>query len=272
MENKTMPAVFVGHGSPMLALDHDAITQTLGELGRKIIADFGRPRAILMVSAHWYKNRNLVQRTEQPRQVFDMYGFPEELYQVSYQPKGCAELSDAVLAIPGLQATVDNSWGIDHGTWTPLVHMFPGATIPIVQLSVNGVIGAQGCYDLGRLLAPLRREGYLLMGSGNVVHNLRRVNWHSDHGSAEAEAFNRYITEAVERRDDNAIIHYADHPQARYAVPTADHFLPLLYMLGATAGDVATSEGKTPTAAQPLVFNNTCNLDAIAMTGYAFGM
>ncbi len=260
MNSKRMPAIFTGHGSPMLALDNDSVTRTLTEVGEKVISDFGKPKAILMISAHWYKNRNLVQRTETPEQVYDMYGFPQALYDVVYRPKGCLELSDKVLAIKELQAEVDNSWGIDHGTWTPLVHMFPKADIPIVQLSVNGIVGEEKCYEYGKLLAPLRDQGFLLMGSGNVVHNLRMVNWESSVGSAETVEFNGYITEAVEKRDDRSVIGYRSHRYARYAVPTADHFLPLLYILGASEGE------------KPLVFNNVCNLDAIAMTGYAFGL
>ncbi len=260
MAEKRMPAIFVGHGSPMLALDNDCVTEGLKSIGEKVIAEFGRPKAILMISAHWYKGRNLVQKTEQPEQIFDMYGFPKALYEVDYRPHGCAELSSAVLAIKEIGATVDNSWGIDHGTWTPLVHMFPHATIPVVQLSVNGVIGPRGCYEMGRLLAQLRNQGFMIMGSGNVVHNLRRVNWDSDHGSKETIEFNDYITAAIESRDDRAVIDYQTNKWANYAVPTPDHFLPLLYVLGAAEGE------------KPLVFNNVCNLDAIAMTGYAFGL
>lgn len=260
MNDKRMPAIFTGHGSPMLALDKDAITDTLGAIGKEVISKHGKPKAILMVSAHWYKDRNLVQRTENPEQIYDMYGFPQALYDVVYSPKGCLELSDAVLAVKGLGAEADNSWGIDHGTWTPLVHMFPDADIPVVQLSVNGVAGPERCYEYGRMLAPLREQGYMLMGSGNVVHNLRAVNWESAEGSAETVEFNDYITAAVERRDDKAVVEYKSHRCARYAAPTADHFLPILYMLGASDGE------------KPLVFNNVCNLDAIAMTGYAFGL
>lgn len=111
-----MPAIFVGHGSPMLALDNDSVTDGLKSIGERVITKFGRPKAILMVSAHWYKDRNLVQKTDQPEQIFDIYGFPKALYEVDYHPIGCAELSNAVLAINEIGTTVDNSWGIDHGT------------------------------------------------------------------------------------------------------------------------------------------------------------
>ncbi len=259
-ESRRMPAIFVGHGSPMLALDNDKVTDGLKLIGKKVIAEFGTPKAILMLSAHWYKSHNLIQKTDNPKQVFDMYGFPQALYEVDYKPRGCAELSDAVLSIQDIGAKVDNTWGIDHGTWTPLVHMFPAAAVPVVQLSVNGVIGAHGCYDLGKKLAPLREQGYLVMGSGNVVHNLRRVDWDSHHCSTDATAFNSFIVRAVERRDDEAAISYRQNRYATYAAPTADHFLPLLYILGASQNEM------------PLVFNNVCTLDAIAMTSFAFGM
>ena len=190
---KTMPALFIGHGSPMIAIDDNNITHNMSEIGKQIIRDYGQPKAILTISAHWYKNRTLIQRTESPEQIFDMYGFPKALYDVKYKPEGCLELSDAILAMKDFGAEVDNTWGIDHGTWTPFVHMFPDAKIPVVQLSVNGVLTPEQCYEMGKKLAPLRKQGYLIVGSGNVVHNLRLVNWNSDHGSPEAIAFNNYI-------------------------------------------------------------------------------
>ena len=256
---RRMPAVFVGHGSPMLALEDSAETREIARIGQKVLTDYGRPKAILMVSAHWYEPANLVQHEAHPRQVFDMYGFPRALYEVKYEPEGSADLSKAIEGLRELGVRIDNSWGIDHGAWTVLVHMFPDADIPVVQLSVNSAAGAQGCYDIGSRLARLRDAGYLVIGSGNVVHNLRRVEWDNPHGTAETEAFNSFIIEAVGKRDDTAVIRYGDHPLHRYAVPTPDHFLPLLYVLGATQGERST------------VFNNTCNLGSMAMTGFFFG-
>ena len=260
MSDMRMPSIFVGHGSPMISVEDNSLTRGLAKMGERVLNDFGKPKAILAISGHWSKNEHLVQRTEQPEQVFNMYGFPQRLYDVKYTPKGCAELSDAVLAIEGLNAKVDNTWGIDHGTWTPLVHMFPAYDIPIVQLSVNEALTPQECYEAGRLLAPLRNEGYLILGSGNVVHNLSHVNWRHRHGSPECVAFDDYICEAIQKRDDDVVIGYVSHPHAAYAVPTTEHFLPLLYILGA-------AEGEAPT-----VFNRECNLSAISMTSYAFGL
>uniref|UniRef100_UPI00402796E6 dioxygenase family protein n=1 Tax=Mitsuokella multacida TaxID=52226 RepID=UPI00402796E6 len=229
---KKMPAIFVGHGSPMIALDHNELTDTYHRLGKRILEEFGKPRAILMVSAHWYTHGTLVQSAAKPRQVYDMYGFPPELYALKYEPTGFAALTREVTDLLGNGVEVDDNWGIDHGTWSILVHIFPEADIPVVQLSVNGDIAACQSYELGQKLASLREKGYLIMGSGNVVHNLRRVEWENEHGN----------------------------PDADYAVPTPDHFLPLLYVLGASQGE------------SPYIFNNIRNLGSMALTGYAFGL
>ena len=260
MAQKTrMPVIFSGHGSPMLALEHNDITRTLRETGEQLLASQGKPKAILAVSAHWYQGETLVQSTAHPRQIYDMYGFPEELYEVKYNAVGSPALTEEVKNLLGGAVRVDDSWGIDHGTWTVLVHMFPKADIPVVQLSVNGRLTPAKCADLGRKLAPLREEGYLILGSGNVVHNLRMVDWDNEDGSPACKRFNDYITEAVLAGDTNQVLHYGTHPDASYAVPTPDHFLPLCYCLGAADGDAARA------------FNNVCSVGAIAMTGYVFG-
>lgn len=256
---KRMPVVFSGHGSPMVALEDNEITQGMQAVGKRVLRDFGKPKAILAVSGHWFVPGTLVQSAPEPRQVYDMYGFPRELYEVKYPVKGSAELTKEVENLLGGAVSEDNNWGIDHGTWTVLVHMFPKADIPVVQLSVNQGLSPQESYDLGKKLAALREEGFLIFGSGNVVHNLFRVEWDNEGGTPEAEGFNDYIREAVLSGDADSIIHFDRHPDAKYAVPTPDHFLPLLYCLGASEG--ASAE----------VFNNVCNLGSMAMTGYIFG-
>ena len=257
---KKMPAVFVGHGSPMIALDHNELTDTYNRLGKRILEEFGKPKAILMISAHWYTHGTLVQSAAKPRQVYDMYGFPPELYELKYEPTGCADLTRDVTDLLGADVEIDDSWGIDHGAWSILVHIFPKADIPVVQLSVNGDITEHAAYKLGQKLASLREKGYLIMGSGNVVHNLRRVEWENEHGNPAAARFADAIKAAIEQRDDEAVIDYHRHPDADYAVPPLDPFLPLLYILGA-------SEGETP-----YIFNNIRNLGSMALTGYAFGL
>ena len=255
-EKKILPVVFSGHGSPMIALEHNAITEGMDRIGRAVESQFGRPKAILMVSAHWYTHGTFVQSAPEPRQVYDMYGFPKELYEVKYPAKGDGELTQKVQALLGSAVAVNDDWGIDHGAWTVLV---PMADIPVVQLSVDGDISHAEEFALGQKLAALRKEGYLILGSGNVVHNLRKVEWENAGGSAATLRFNDYITEAVLQGDTAKVIGFESHPDAGYAVPTPD-YLPLLVCLGAAGTDRAQ------------VFNKICNLGYMAMTGYAWGM
>jgi 4,5-DOPA dioxygenase extradiol len=258
---RRMPAVFVGHGSPMLALNHDELTDGLAAMGARIRRDFGTPRAILAVSAHWYSHGGTrVQTSAKPRQIYDMYGFPQALYDLRYPVAGFPELGRRVLGLPGVSARADDEWGIDHGVWTPLVHMFPDADVPVVELSVDDALAPRQCYEIGRALATLRDEGYLVLGSGNVVHNLFEVQWDNPHGTSAADAFDAAVRARVEARDDEGVIDYAHLPHARYAVPTPDHFLPLLYVLGASAGE------------RPFVFNAVRQQGSVSMTSYAFGL
>lgn len=260
MNNERMPVVFSGHGSPMVAIEDNEITHGMNKVGQDIISAFGKPKAILAVSGHWFANGTYVQSAENPRQIYDMYGFPKELYEVKYPVKGDAELTAAVQKCLGDAVTVNDSWGIDHGTWTVLVHMFPDADIPVVQLSVNRNLSAKKSFELGEKLKGLRGQGYLIFGSGNVVHNLRMVEWDNEGGTEATERFNDYITEAVLNGDSGKVIHYEKHPDAAYAVPTPDHYIPLAYCMGAADGDQAE------------VFNKVCNLGSMAMTGYTWGM
>lgn len=255
-----MPVVFSGHGSPMIALDHNEMTEEMEKIGETVISRFGKPKAILSISAHWYTHGTLIQSAVLPRQVYDMYGFPKELYEVKYPVKGYETLTDEVLKLLKNQVEVNNEWGIDHGTWTVLVHMFPKHDIPVVQLSVNGDITSDKHYEIGKKLISLRDQGYLIFASGNVVHNLGRVEWDNPHGTKMADAFDAWIKDKILNNDVQSVIDYKEGPYADYAVPTPDHFLPLLYALGASDQDDVT------------VFNNVRNLGSMAMTGYAFGM
>lgn len=254
-----MPVIFVGHGSPMIAISHNEHTEELKKVGDYVLKTYGKPKAILMISGHWYQNDFYIQTDEHPKQIYDMYGFPKELYEVKYEVEGYRPLSDAVMKrMTDKLVSVNNEWGIDHGTWSVLVHMFPKADIPVVQLSVNARLSPEGSYKLGALLSDLREEGYLIMGSGNVVHNLRQVDWENPKGNYMSDGFDDYIKEAILNREDDKVINYKDHKYAAYAVPTPDHFLPLIYMLGASQGDSAK------------VFNNYRELGSMAMTSYLF--
>ena len=226
---KRMPVIFSGHGSPMIALEHNDITEGMRKVGEKVISGYGKPKAILAVSAHWYTRGSWIQTAPVPKQVYDMYGFPKELYEVKYPVKGCLPLTKRVEELLGNTVKEDDSWGIDHGTWTVLIHMFPKADIPVVQLSVDGLAKPSENFEIGKKLSVLRDEGYLIFGSGNVVHNLRRVEWDNEGGTPMTHAFNDYVKKAVAEGNTEALIDYEKGPSASYAVPTPDHYLPILY-------------------------------------------
>jgi 4,5-DOPA dioxygenase extradiol len=258
METQTQAALFVGHGDPMMALRNDDVARTLRSIGERIHAS--APKAILAISAHWFTRATFIQSSPEPKQIYDMYGFPPELYAITYHPSGCKELTRRVQDLLGSDVSVDDSWGIDHGVWTPLHHMLPKADIPVVELSVNGLRDARYAYKIGRRLAPLRKEGFLLMGSGNIVHNLRALEPNNPHGTAKAAAFSASIRDAVTAHDYERVLSYRSLPHASWAVPTPDHFLPLPTILGATQQENAE------------VYNDLQNLGSISMTSFAFGL
>ena len=254
-----MPVLFIGHGTPSIAIEDNEVTKTLNNIGNRIIEEYGKPKAILMISSHWTTVGNSVQETEFPDQIYDIYGVPEEIYHVSYSVLGNLELSKKIKNIKKLNVKVDNSWGIDHGAWGILVHMFPKKDIPVVQLSINELYNPKDCYEVGKLLKDLREEGYLIIGSGGVVHNLRLVDWNSTKGSGECIAFSNFIKEAVVKRDDEEVISFDNNEYSKYAVPTTEHFMPLLYCLGASQGEKVE------------VFNDIQTKDAISLTSYLIG-
>lgn len=235
-----MPALFMGHGSPLLAFEDNVFTRTMARLG----AELPRPRAIVCISAHWYTRGTGVTAMEAPRTIHDFYGFPEELYGYHYRAKGDPQLARRVAELLApTDVAQDEQWGLDHGAWTVLKHMYPQQDIPVVQLSIDGTRDNQWHYDASQRLAPLRDEGVLLLGSGNVVHNLGVLNRHADAPPMPwASGFEQWVREALERRDHDALIHYERFGDgARMAVPTLDHYLPLLYIAGASQPDEAVS-------------------------------
>ena len=227
-----LPALFLGHGNPLNALARNPYTDAWARLG----AEIPRPKAVLAVSAHWYVPEVGVTVTTAPRTIHDFGGFPRELYQVSYPAPGDPALARRVqqLLAP-LPVTLDESWGLDHGTWSVLAHVYPGADVPVVQLSIDETKPPQFHYELGRRLAPLRAEGVLVLGSGNLVHNLHAYAWgrHPVDPFDWAVRFETTAREALLAGIHKPLIDYESLGRdAVLSVPTPDHYLPLLYVMG----------------------------------------
>ncbi|GAA4758213.1 4,5-DOPA dioxygenase extradiol [Gordonia alkaliphila] len=230
-----MPAAFLGHGNPMNAIETNRYTRAWEDLGRSV----PRPRAILVISAHWYINATAVTAMRDPRTIHDFYGFPQELFDVEYPAPGDPEIAELVADVvkPTWVGMDTDSWGIDHGTWSVLRHAFPDASIPVIQLSLNGYEGLEYHLELGRKLAPLRKQGVLIVGSGNIVHNLAAVDFSQpDAGFTWAQRFNEAAADLL-RSDPSEILTLDGHRDFAAAVPTPDHFLPLLYLAGLAEGD-----------------------------------
>jgi len=249
MPSDLMPAAFIGHGSPMNALESNRYTQAWREFG----ASVPRPRAILMVSAHWFIGATAVTAMPRPKTIHDFFGFPQALFDVQYPAPGLPELAAVVAdaVSPDFVGEDVDSWGIDHGAWSVLVHAFPAADIPVVQLSVNALKPVAWHLDLGRKLGALRRQGVLVIASGNVVHNLRAADRsRPDFAFDWAERFDERARQLMAERPGDAasLTELADY---HASAPTPEHFLPLLYIAGMAA---------------------EANLDAQAFVpGYAFG-
>ena len=232
-DDGVMPAVFIGHGSPMNTLQQNRYTDAWRAFG----ASVPEPRAVLVISAHWYTNATAVTAMPQPRVIHDFYGFPDELFAFDYPAPGHPDVAQLVVDTvePRWVGLDVDSWGLDHGTWSVLAHMFPNADVPVVQLSINGLQPLDYHLDIGSRLAPLRRDGVLIVGSGNVVHNLGRVDWNQPAGAFDWNArFDRATTEVVQERPGD-ILELVDHDDYDLAVPTPDHFIPLVYLAGLAA-------------------------------------
>jgi 4,5-DOPA dioxygenase extradiol len=229
-DSAVMPAAFIGHGNPMNTLEHNRYTEAWRAFGRSV----PRPRAVLCISAHWYVNATAVTAMAQPRTIHDFFGFPDELFAVEYPAPGLPELAEEVAEVvePVWVGADADSWGLDHGTWSVLVHMFPEADIPVVQLSINAIEPFDFHVDLGARLAPLRERGVLVVASGNVVHNLRAVDWSTpDAGFDWAQRFDEDARVAMTSRPGE-IGRLRSHADFTSAVPTPDHYIPLLYLAG----------------------------------------
>lgn len=246
MSISRMPALFLGHGSPMNALEDNEYTRAWRKLGETL----PRPKAIVAVSAHWYTRVTAVTAMSQPRTIHDFGGFPQALFDTRYPAPGAPDVAKRVqeLLSPVEVYADHQEWGLDHGTWGVLIKVYPQADIPVVQLSVDGTKPPAYHYELGRKLAALRDEGIMIVASGNVVHNLRMIKWSGD-GSpySWATSFNDFVRSNLSWQGDGAehpLVNFMQHNDAALSNPTPDHFLPLLYVLGSWNGQEPIS---TPT-------------------------
>ena len=251
--------LFIGHGSPMNALEHNAYTDAWRTMGESL----PRPRAILAVSAHWFIGSTVVTAMPNPRTIHDFYGFPQKLFDTRYPAPGIPELAEEVaeLAKPDWVGADVDQWGLDHGTWSVLKHMYPDADIPVAQLSINAQKPMGYHLKLAARLAELQKSGVLILASGNVVHNLRAVDWRNPDGGFDwAYRFDEAAEELLTSNPGD-VLKLMDHPDYAKAVPTPDHFIPLLY-----TASLAAENGKLGSFAKGVT------VGSISMTSYSSGM
>lgn len=255
-EIKKMPALFVGHGSPMNAIEDNRYSNNWSGIAEQL----PKPEVILSVSAHWTTDGTRTMDEAYPKTIYDMYGFPDELYKVVYGAKGAPELANLTKAMISRPVIIDNSWGYDHGTWSVLNQMYPKADIPVYQLSIDNNASAEEHFKIGQEISSLREKGVMILGSGNVVHNLSSINWGMDGGFPWAQEFDDYIKRSITNRQYQDVINYRSVGKAsQLAFYTTEHFYPLLYVLGASR----ESDRLT-------VFNDSCMLGSLSMTCYLF--
>jgi 4,5-DOPA dioxygenase extradiol len=254
-----MPALFIGHGSPMNTLERNGFTDAWRSLGRRL----RRPRALLVVSAHWYFGATAVTAMPRPRTIHDFYGFPDALFDFDYPAPGAPDLAQEIaeVAKPEWVGLDRDQWGLDHGTWSVLAHVYPRADVPVVQLSINALRPLEYHLELAARLAPLRDRGVTILASGNVVHNLRRVQWRQPDVVFDwAERFDDAVAGQLADAPGD-VLRVREHPDYALSVPTPDHFIPLLYLAG-----LAAAEGTRP---EPVL--RGYSMGSLSMTCYALG-
>lgn len=233
-----MPVLFAGHGSPMNAVEDNEWSRGF----RSLAGLLPRPEAVVSVSAHWYVAGTFATGNPRPETIHDFGGFPDELYRIQYPAPGEPALAQRVVKLVGeKRASVRDDWGLDHGTWSVLRHLLPAADVPVIQLSIDGRLPAAEHLAIGRTLAPLRKEGVLVLGSGNITHNLRHAFGAMARGDRStpdwARDFDARVAKALEAHDGKSLVRALDGEEGRMAHPTPDHYLPLLYVAGAAGED-----------------------------------
>ncbi len=247
------PVLFVGHGNPMNAIGDNPSRKAWREMGKHL----GKPKYIIAVSSHWVTKEVCVRKADNNPQINDMYGFPAALYEVKYSPKSDIELATKVQKALG--AKVDNTWGIDHGIWSVLSNMYPEADVPVVMVSVDADADPESQFLVGQKLAALREEGAMIFCSGNVVHNLRLVNWRMRGGEKWADNFDILVKKIIAEKQFEKILNYPLLKDFQKSIPTTEHFYPLLTALGAAGTDCKVS-----------VWNEYRELGSMSMTSYLF--
>ncbi len=255
MSNQKMPALFIGHGSPMNALEKNKFSLNWERAAKRI----PKPKSILCISAHWIKEGTAVTAMPKPKTIHDFYGFPEPLYKMKYSAKGSTKLAKEIKeSVKTVEVASDHEWGLDHGTWSFLVHMYPKADIPVLQLSLDYQLPLKKIFKVGKELSELRKKGVLIVGSGNLVHNLMMMNY-SGKPFSWAVNFDKIVKNNLDKKDYEKLINYTEYPQSTLAHPTNDHYLPLLYVIGAAEGE------------NPQFFNEDVVYSSVGMRCVAFG-
>ncbi|HYH16015.1 MAG TPA: 4,5-DOPA dioxygenase extradiol [Flavisolibacter sp.] len=242
-QDRLMPVLFIGHGSPMNGIEDNAFSQRWKTMANEIPV----PKAVVVVSAHWLSHGTKITAMDFPKTIHDFGGFPQELFAVQYPAPGSPELAkETATIIQSTQVELDHDWGLDHGTWTIIRHMYPEANIPVLQLSIDYTKGPQYHYDLSKELMALRKKGVLIIGSGNMVHNLRMVAWDKmdqpEYGYDWALTINEKFKQLISEDNHKPLIRYESLGQeAKLAIPTPEHYWPLLYTLGLKSGKDAVT-------------------------------
>ena len=256
MVEQNMPVLFIGHGSPMNAIENNEFSLNW----QKIAKEIPKPAVIISISAHWLKEGSAVTAMDRPKTIHDFYGFPEELYRVDYPAMGSPEYANLIKRLVNtVPINLDRDWGFDHGTWSVLKQMYPKADVPVLQLSLDYQISLEKMFSIGKELGQLRKKGALILGSGNLVHNLMIMNPNSEPYPWAVE-FDNFVKRSLEHRDYEALLNYQNNKLAMMAHPTNDHYLPLIYIIGAAIDE------------EPRFFNEKIVLGSVGMRCVTFGL